>query len=329
MMAKRKLGPNGPKVGAVGMGCWAIGGHFTLDGRNDGWGQVDDAQSVRSIELALDLGASLFDTADAYGTGHSEEVLGSALKGRRDEAFIATKFGFTYDAAKKALLSTDLSSAYIDWASAQSLKRLGTDYIDHYITHWQDPTTPVTETMDALERLKAQGKIRSIGASNVSTGDVNAYLAAGSLDAVQQQYSMVNRDIENDLLPLCIDKGVSVLSYSSLALGLLSGKIGPERVFGGDDQRKDNPLFSQSNRQKVAGLMRDIRDIAHGHDATEAQIVIAWTLQQPGISFSLCGARTAQQARENARAGRLRLSAEEIGKISEAARRNLIDLDRR
>ena len=183
--------------------------------------------------------------------------------------------------------------------------------------------------MDALERLKAQGKIRSIGASNVSTRDVNAYLAAGQLDAVQQEYSMVNRDIENDLLPLCIDNGVSVISYSSLALGLLSGKIGPERVFGGDDQRKDNPLFSQSNRQKVAGLMRDIRDIADGHDATVAQIVIAWTLQQPGISFSLCGARTAQQARENARAGRLRLSAEEIGKISEAARRNLIGLDGR
>ena len=138
----------------------------------------------------------------------------------------------------------------------QSLKRLGTDYIDHYITHWQDPTTPIVETMESLEKLKAQGKIRSIGASNVSTEDVKAYLAAGQLDAVQQEYSMLKRDIERDLLPVCIESGLSVLSYSSLALGLLSGKIGPERVFTGDDQRKDNPLFSLPNRRKVARLWK-------------------------------------------------------------------------
>ncbi|TIW55091.1 MAG: aldo/keto reductase, partial [Mesorhizobium sp.] len=126
----------------------------------------------------------------------------------------------------------------------QSLRRLGTDHIDHYITHWQDATTPVPETMEALDRLKTQGKIRSIGASNVSIADVEAYLAAGQLDAVQQQYSMVVRDMERDLLPFCADNNVSVLSYSSLALGLLSGKIGPDRVFTGDDQRKDNPWFS-------------------------------------------------------------------------------------
>ncbi|TIX08660.1 MAG: aldo/keto reductase, partial [Mesorhizobium sp.] len=141
----------------------------------------------------------------------------------------------------------------------QSLRRLGTDHIDHYITHWQDATTPVPETMEALDRLKTQGKIRSIGASNVSIADVEAYLAAGQLDAVQQQYSMVVRDMERDLLPFCADNNVSVLSYSSLALGLLSGKIGPDRVFTGDDQRKDNPWFSLANRRKVAALMEEIR----------------------------------------------------------------------
>ncbi|TIT76462.1 MAG: aldo/keto reductase, partial [Mesorhizobium sp.] len=151
---------------------------------------------------------------------------------------------------------------------------------------------------------KTQGKIRSIGASNVSIADVEAYLAAGQLDAVQQQYSMVVRDMERDLLPFCADNNVSVLSYSSLALGLLSGKIGPDRVFTGDDQRKDNPWFSLANRRKVAALMEEIRPIAETHGASEAQIVIAWTLQQPGITFSLCGARSPQQARENARAGR-------------------------
>jgi aryl-alcohol dehydrogenase-like predicted oxidoreductase len=208
----------------------------------------------------------------------------------------------------------------------QSLRRLGTDHIDHYITHWQDPTTPVAETMEALDRLKTQGKIRSIGASNVSVTDVKAYLAAGQLDAVQQEYSMVVRDIEQDLLPFCAENNVSVLSYSSLALGLLSGKIGPDRVFTGDDQRKDNPRFSLANRRKVAALMDAIQPIAEAHGASEAQVVIAWTLQQPGITFSLCGARSPQQARENAQAGRIRLSGEEVNQISEAASRHLTDL---
>ena len=209
----------------------------------------------------------------------------------------------------------------------ESLRRLRTDHIDHYITHWQDPTTPIAETMEALERLKEQGKIRSIGASNVTVADVEAYLAAGQLDAVQQEYNMVSRSIEADLLPLCKERGVSVLSYSSLALGLLSGKIGPEREFTGDDQRRDNPRFSVKNRQKVAQLMDEVRPIASDHGASEAQIVIAWTLQQPGITFSLCGARTVEQARENAKAGRIRLKPDEIARIDAAAKAHLSDLD--
>jgi methylglyoxal reductase len=181
--------------------------------------------------------------------------------------------------------------------------------------------------MEALDRLPTQGKIRSIGASNVSVADVKAYLAAGQIDAVQQEYSMVVRDMERDLLPFCAENNVSVLSYSSLALGLLSGKIGPDRVFTGDDQRKDNPRFSLANRRKVAALMEAIRPVAGAHSASEAQIVIAWTLQQPGITFSLCGARSPQQARENAQAGRIRLSGEELNQISEAASRHLTNLD--
>ena len=209
----------------------------------------------------------------------------------------------------------------------QSLARLKTDYIDLYITHWQDPTTSVSETMEALEQLKAQGKIRSIGASNVSIDDLEAYIGAGQLDAIQEEYSMVKRDIEGTLLPICAEHGVSMLSYSSLALGLLSGKIGPDRTFSGDDQRKDNPRFSMANRQKISGLMREIAPIAERHQATHAQIVIAWTVQQPGITFSLCGARNPEQARENAKAGAIRLTPEEFNLISEAARTQLTDLD--
>lgn len=326
-MLTRAIGRSGIKASAVGLGTWAIGGWM--------WGGTDEAQSIAAIQASIDEGISLIDTAPAYGKGLSEEIVGKAIKGRRDKVVLATKLGLVWHTQKgNHFFDYDgqpvhryLGADAVIYEVEQSLKRLGTDYIDHYITHWQDPTTPIAETMAALEKLKAQGKIRSIGASNVSTDDVKAYIATGQLDAVQQEYSMVKRGMEQDLLPLCIANGVSVLSYSSLALGLLSGKVGPDRVFAGDDQRKDNPMFSQANRQKVAILMQDIRDIAAAHQASEAQIVIAWTLQQPGITFSLCGARNADQARENARAGRITLTPQEIKAISAAATRNLINLD--
>lgn len=323
----RKIGRSGIEASAVGLGTWAIGGWM--------WGGTDESQSIDAIRASIDEGVSLIDTAPAYGQGLSEEIVGKAIKGRRDKVVLATKLGLVWHTTKGNFffdydgrpVHRYLGPDSVAYEVEQTLKRLGTDYIDHYITHWQDPTTPVAETMEALERLKAQGKIRSIGASNVAPADVKAYLAAGQLDAIQQEYSMVARDVEAELAPYCIDNGVSILSYSSLGLGLLSGKIGPDRVFSGDDQRKDNPRFSKSNREKVARLMGEIGPIAHSHDATEAQIVIAWTLQQPGITFSLCGARNPQQAKENARAGRIRLSDEEIKRISEAAKQNLTDLD--
>ena len=181
--------------------------------------------------------------------------------------------------------------------------------------------------MATLEDLKRQGKIRSIGASNLTVEELNSHVAAGPLDAIQEEYSMIRRGIEATLLPACAAHGVSTLSYSSLALGLLSGGIGPDRVFEGDDQRKDNPRFSIANREKVARLTREIGPIAEAHGASPGQIVIAWTMQQPGITFSLCGARNPDQARENARAGRIRLSPADIQTIGEAATRHLTDLD--
>ncbi|RUW28302.1 aldo/keto reductase [Mesorhizobium sp. M4B.F.Ca.ET.215.01.1.1] len=326
-MLTRTIGASGISASAIGLGTWAIGGWM--------WGGTDEAQSIDTIRASIDEGVSLIDTAPAYGQGLSEEIVGKAIKGRRGEVVLATKLGLIWHAKKGnhffdydgAPVHRYLGADSVVYEVEQSLRRLGTDHIDHYITHWQDSTTPVAETMEALDRLKTQGKIRSIGASNVGVADVEAYLAAGQLDAVQQQYSMVVRDMERDLLPFCADNNVSVLSYSSLALGLLSGRIGPDRVFTGDDQRKDNPWFSQANRRKVATLMEEIRPIAEAHGASEAQIVIAWTLQQPGITFSLCGARSPQQARENAQAGRIRLSGQEISQISEAASRHLTSLD--
>ncbi len=169
------------------------------------------------------------------------------------------------------------------------MRRLGTDYIDLYITHWQDQTTPIEETVAALEELKQAGKIRAIGASNVNRPELEQYIQTGALDAIQERFSMIDREIEQDLLPLTTANNVSTLSYSSLALGLLSGMIGPERVFSGDDQRKENPRFSVANRQKAKDFATAIKPVADRHGATIAQIVIAWTLAQPGVTFALCG----------------------------------------
>ncbi len=326
-MLTREIGASGIEASVIGLGTWAIGGWM--------WGGTDEAKSIAAIQASVDAGVTLIDTAPAYGQGVAEDIVGKALKGRRDKVVLATKCGLVWHTQKgNHFFDYDgkpvhryLGKDAIIYEVEQSLTRLGTDYIDHYITHWQDPTTPIAETMEALETLKQQGKIRSIGASNTSADEVKAYVAAGQLDAIQEEYSMIKRDIEGTLLPVCRENGVSVLSYSSLALGLLSGKIGPDREFTGDDQRKDNPRFSMSNRQKVADLMQTIAPIAEAHGATLAQTVIAWTVQQPGITFSLCGARDAAQAVENAKAGQLSLTEAEIAEIDTQARAHLSDLD--
>lgn len=323
----REIGTSGIQASAVGLGTWAIGGWM--------WGGTDEARSIKAVQASIDNGITLIDTAPMYGSGVAEEIVGKALKGRRDKVVLATKCGLVWHTQKgNHFFDTDdgpvhryLGKDAIVYEVEQSLKRLGTDVIDHYITHWQDPTTPIAETMEALEQLKKDGKIRSIGASNTTPEDVEAYLAAGQLDAVQEEYSMVKRDIEQTHIPLVTKNDVSVLSYSSLALGLLGGKIGPDRKFEGDDQRRDNPRFSMANREKVARLMTEIDPVAEAHNATKAQIVIAWTLQQPGITFSLCGARDETQAAENAKAGLIRLTAAEVDEISAAAAKHLTDLD--
>ena len=319
----RNIGHSGITASAVGLGTWAIGGWM--------WGGTDEAASIQAIEASIDAGISLIDTAPAYGLGRSEELVGQAIRGKRDRVVIATKCGLNwhhgkgnhfFDEADKPV-HRYLGADGIAYEVEQSLKRLGTDHIDLYITHWQDPTTPIAETMEALERLKQAGKIRAIGASNVSADDLAAYVAAGQLDAIQERYSMLDREIEGTLLPIAKAAGVSTLSYSSLALGLLTGTVSADRQFEGDDQRAGNPRFSSENRQHVAGFANALRELADQHGASIAQLVIAWTLRQPGITFALCGARDPKQARDNARAGTLALDAGDMALIDAARARYL------
>lgn len=324
----REIGRSGVAASAVGLGTWAIGGWM--------WGGTDERESVAAIHASLDAGVTLIDTAPAYGLGRAEEIVGKALSGRRDKAVIATKCGLVWHTRQgNHFFDQDgrpvhrhLGRESIFHEVEQSLSRLGTDYIDLYITHWQDPTTPIEETMRALEDLRAAGKIRAIGASNVNLEELEIYVKIGGLDAIQERFSMLDREIEAQLLPVTTANGVATLSYSSLALGLLSGSIGPERVFSGDDQRRDNPRFSVANREKVTRFAEAIRPIAQEHEASIAQIVIAWTLAQPGVTFALCGARNPAQALDNARAGTIRLSAEDLSTVEAAIAAELANMDR-
>lgn len=324
----RAIGKSGVEASAVGLGTWAIGGWM--------WGGTDEQESIAAIQSSLDAGVTLLDTAPAYGLGRSEEIVGKALKGRRDKAIIATKCGLVWHTQRgqyffdqgtqpvHRYLGRDAIMHEVD----ESLRRLNTDYIDLYITHWQDPTTPIEETARALEDLRTAGKIRSIGASNVSADELKAYIATGFLDAIQEKFSMIDREIETELLPLTQANNVSTLSYSSLALGLLAGTMDAERTFSGDDQRKDNPRFSKANRLKISSFVEGIRAVADRHQASIAQIVIAWTLTQPGVTFALCGARNPAQALENAKAGTIRLDQHDLDVIDTTIAAKLTNLDK-
>jgi aryl-alcohol dehydrogenase-like predicted oxidoreductase len=266
---------------------------------------------------------SLIDTAPAYGFGRSEEVVGKAIAGRRDQVVLSTKCGLVWDTdrgghffdAEGHVVHRYLGSDSIAREVEASLRRLRTDVIDIYVTHWQDPTTPIAETMGALEDLRAAGKIRAIAASNVAPADVDEYLRQGRLDGIQERYNALDRELEAELIPLCLERGVSIMSYSSLALGILSGKVTPERVFGGDDQRGTNPRFSPEQRARVAEMLRELDPLCAELGVTTAQLVIAWTLARPGITYALCGARTPAHALENAKAGSVRLTADAVAAV--------------
>jgi len=322
-MTLRTLGGSNIEASAIGLGTWAMGGWM--------WGGTDEAAAIDAIRASIDHGVSLIDTAPAYGLGKSEELVGQAIAGRRDKVVLATKCGLNWHHGKGNHFFDELGHKVhrylgrdgIVYEVEESLRRLRTDYIDLYITHWQDPTTPIGETMEALLALKKAGKIRAIGISNASADELKAYLAAGPVDAIQERYSMLDRDIEKSLLPTCRANGVSTLSYSSLALGLLTGKIGPDRVFEGDDLRKGDPRFAKENLQRIADFAAAVAPLAAEKKASIAQLVIAWTIAQPGITYALCGARDEKQAIENAKAGAISLSADEMAQVDAVIAKHL------
>jgi len=312
------------------------------------WGGSDEADAIRAIHAAVDAGVNLIDTAPVYGFGTSEQVVGKAIKDRRDRVVLATKCGLVWDAAKsdrgELFFYSDEQHATQDAGEAKyevrrflgadsirgelehSLRRLGVDCIDLYQTHWQESTTPIEETMQALVKLKEQGKIRTIGVSNATSDQMGEYAKFGAVACDQEKFSMLDRGIEEDQLPYCRANGIAVLAYSPLAQGLLTGKVTAGREFEEGDQRRDKPRFSGENREKVNRMLEDIRPIAEAHEMSLAQLTVAWTIAQEGLTHALVGARDEKQAIENAAAGDVELTGDELKRIDDAVERHAADV---
>jgi methylglyoxal reductase len=329
-MKQKPLGNSGLSASIVGLGAWVLGGGQL-------WGQdTDDAESVRTIQAALDLGINLIDTAPAYGWGRSERVVGRALMGRRDRAILATKCGLWWEDARGSFftdfdgkkLYRSLRPDTLQIEIENSLRRLETDYIDLYQTHWPSVPpdhTPIADTMAVLLKFKEQGKIRAIGVCNVSLEELKENLRCGGIVSDQFRYSMLHREAEADILPFCAQHQIATLTYMSLEQGLLTGKIGMDRVFKPTEFRSNthwNDWLIPVNRKRVLDLLASWKDLTDKYACTLSQLVIAWTAAQPGVTHVLAGGRNLAQVSENAKAGDLTLEAADLARI----RRDVIAL---
>ena len=318
----RQLGKSDVYVSPIIFGAWAIGGWM--------WGGTDDAAAVEAIRASVDAGVDTIDTAAVYGQGHSEEVVGKAIKGRRDKVKIATKCGLRWDSTDgtKFFESTENGKTLtfyknskpksIAYECEQSLQRLGTDVIDLYQIHWPDLSTEPEDSWAAMEKLREQGKVRAIGVSNYDVKWLERIERVAPVASNQPPFSLVRRGIENNVLPFCRENGVGTICYSPMERGLLTGKVTADRKFNEGDDRNKSKFFKPENRQKVLDSLETIQPIAEKHKATLAQIVINWTIHEPGITAALVGARNADQAKQNAAAMHLNLSADERAQIRHA-----------
>ncbi|MEJ8567970.1 aldo/keto reductase [Elongatibacter sediminis] len=322
-MRYQPLGSSGIEASVVGFGAWAIGGLW--------WGGADEAESISAIHAALDAGINLIDTAPIYGFGRSEALIGKAIAGRRESVVIASKCGMRWDGVESGQFHVeapvpgskdsvkiyrDLKPATIRREIEVSLERLGTDYIDLYQTHWQDDTTPVEDTMACLLDLQAQGKIRAIGVSNASSDHMDAYRRFGAIHSDQERYSMLDQGSAKANLEYCRAHDLALLAYSPLAHGLLTGKVDLGRQFAEGDFRRGHADFTPEKIRSIQSLLRRLEPVAADNGLTLAQLAIRWTVQQPGCTHALCGARNAGQASANAHAGESLLDAASMETIA-------------
>jgi aryl-alcohol dehydrogenase-like predicted oxidoreductase len=319
-MEHRQLGKSPIKVSVITFGAWAIGGAM--------WGGTDEKDSIEAIQASIDLGVTSIDTAPIYGFGKSEELVAKAIAGKRDKVQLLTKFSLRWDSTEgdKFFQLEENGKTYNIYRNARkksiiaecedSLKRLKTDHIDLYQCHWRDPTTSIDETMEALEQLLQEGKILAAGVSNFNAQEIEQANKIVPLASDQPPYSMVLRDIEKDILPYCLKHDIGLIVYSPLQRGLLTGKFKPDHKFAPGDHRVNQPHFKPDYIRRTNAFLENLKPIASQYKATVGQLVLNWTIQQPGITAALVGARNAAQAKENAQAAALNVSRADIDKIN-------------
>ncbi|MGA6927319.1 MAG: aldo/keto reductase [Desulfosarcina sp.] len=303
-MKSIQLGGTDIRLSAIIMGTWQAG--------KSGWTGIDDNQSEQAIRAAMDAGITTFDTAEVYGNGHSEQVLGRAVGSRRDQVRLLSK-----------VFSNHLAHDQVIQACNRSLKNLRTDYLDLYQIHWPPGAfgaspIPMEDTMNALATLKDQGKIRAIGVSNFSLDQLHSISKIGSIESLQPPYSLFWRHVESGILEWCQDHGVTILAYSPMAQGLLTGKFGPDHQFEKGDHRSGNRLFQTDLYPHVQRALEALRPLADQKGVTLAQLALAWVIAKPGVC-AIAGARSTEQAAENAMAVNVDLTRADLDQMDRIA----------
>ncbi len=311
-METRSLGTSDVQITPILMGTWQAG--------KAGWVGIKDEQTIKAIRNAYEAGITTVDTAEIYGNGYSEQIVAKALSDVRDKVVYATK-----------VFANHLQYDQVIEACDRSLSNLNTDYIDLYQIHWpsgsfNSEVVAISETMSALNKLKEQGKIRAIGVSNFSRIQLEEASKYGRIDSLQPPYSLFWRQVESDAMPYCIDNNISILAYSPLAQGILTGKFGLDHQFGEGDIRAKNKLFQGENYQRAQKALEELRPIAKSHNCSLAQLALAWLIAQPQTN-AVAGARNAEQAEDNAQAASVTLSSEELKEIDRIGRQVTDHLD--
>ena len=322
-MECRPFGQTGLQVSAVGYGCWEIGG---------GYGEIEEADFVRAVGRALDLGINCFDTAEGYGLGASEQAVGRALGNRRDEAIIVTKFGMNYRDMPNL---RDSSRARVLASIDKSLKSLGTDYVDVYLVHWPDRLTAFEETMTALDDIVREGKVRFVGLSNFTLEEIEACMAVRRVDVVQYGWNMFDRRMQKDILPYCAKHGVGFMAYGSLAFGLLTGTFTEDHDFGSADWRARQgnmgaikmfaALFGPEKFKDNVRAVEEVKVIAARYDKSLPQLALRWAISHPAVSTALVGCRTVAEVEDNVGAIGWSISDADLAEIDAVFERFDID----
>src|SRR3954470_8251507 len=307
MVGKRRLGKNGPEVSAIGLGCM---------GMSEFYGSGSETESIATIHHAIDRGVTFLDTADMYGPFKNEELIGRAIKDRREQAFIATKFG-NVRGEKGEFFGVRGDPEYVRSACEASLKRLGVEVIDLYYQHRVDPTVPIEDTVGEMSRLQQEGKVRFLGLSEAAPRTIRAAYATSPIAAVQTELSLWSRDAEAEVIPTIRDLGISYVAYSPLGRGFLSGRFKSPEDFPDDDFRKNHPRFQGENFEKNIHLVREVEAMAREKGCTTAQLALAWVLAQGEDIIPIPGTRHVRYLDENIGALDVKLTPEDLKRLDE------------